>query len=537
VYAKDWYDDNNGDAKKLYWDFNEDGIADDTINNPSYTFVGATPGIDTVIVTLEIENSYGCIVPVYQPVILYTLNTLVGSDTAVCDLNYNLNASLPVGTGTWSQLSGPGTALIDAPNSNTANVSVSAPGTYIFRWSDVVDSCTDSDDIQITFGSPIADFTIPADVCSGEEISFVNQSIAALGYSWDYGDGSAIETATSPVHTYIASTGQDTVFTISLTGCGDSVITHDIAVHGKPSADFANDADEGCSPLTVNFTNLTTGLSTYNWNYGDGSATETIANPVHTFTVPDGQDTVYTVTLTATNSYGCDSLVTKAITVYGKPISSFTSDMIDGCSPLAVNFVNNSVGAISYQWDFDGDGITDNSSINPGHTFTGNSAGLSTFPVTLIAENTLGCSDTSSSVISVYNMSIDAGEDTTVCGLEYRLDASSIASGTGMWSLVSCSCNVIFDDQSSNTATVTVDGPGTCVFRWENTTPYCTKSDEVEVTFIQRAVADFTVPSEICLPGSVSPLNLSSGASGYLWDFGDGSANETVASPDRFHRT
>ena len=69
-----------------------------------------------------------------------------------------------------------------------------------------------------------------------------------------------------------------------------------------PVVDFAGAPVSGNVPLTVNFTDLSTGApDTWAWNFGDGG-TSTAQNPSHQY-LALGQ---YTVTLTATNAYGSD---------------------------------------------------------------------------------------------------------------------------------------------------------------------------------------------------------------------------------------
>jgi PKD repeat protein len=63
------------------------------------------------------------------------------------------------------------------------------------------------------------------------------------------------------------------------------------------------------APLTINFTNTSTGDGlTYSWNFGDGG-TSTQANPTHTFVNPN----VYSVTLTVTNANGTDQTSTTIV--------------------------------------------------------------------------------------------------------------------------------------------------------------------------------------------------------------------------------
>jgi hypothetical protein len=61
---------------------------------------------------------------------------------------------------------------------------------------------------------------------------------------------------------------------------------------------------------TVEFTNASTDATSYVWNFGDGE-TSTDATPWHTFSGPG----TYSVSLTASRTNGCDSVITKDVTV------------------------------------------------------------------------------------------------------------------------------------------------------------------------------------------------------------------------------
>lgn len=71
-----------------------------------------------------------------------------------------------------------------------------------------------------------------------------------------------------------------------------------------PIADFSGSPSTGVYPLTVSFTDLSTGSPTsWSWDFGDGSGTSTAQNPNYTYNAPG----TYTVSLTATNAYGSDT--------------------------------------------------------------------------------------------------------------------------------------------------------------------------------------------------------------------------------------
>jgi len=83
-------------------------------------------------------------------------------------------------------------------------------------------------------------------------------------------------------------------------------LTTTVAIAGSdpghaPVADFTADVTSGVAPLTVTFTDASTGADSWAWTFGDGGTSDQ-PNPVHTYTAAG----VYTVSLTATNSAGSD---------------------------------------------------------------------------------------------------------------------------------------------------------------------------------------------------------------------------------------
>ena len=156
-------------------------------------------------------------------------------------------------------------------------------------------------------------------------------------------------------------------------------------------ADFTVDKTGGCSPLSVSFTNKTSGASAsavYKWNFGNGN-TAGIPNPGAIFI----NEQAYTVTLTVEDG-GQSSSKTQTITVYQKPSVNFNANAAKGCLPAPITFTSNSSagsGSIaSYYWDF-GDGIAQQGfSSNQVHTYY--MAQKAT--VMLTVTNSFGCFNT-----------------------------------------------------------------------------------------------------------------------------------------------
>jgi serine protease len=134
-----------------------------------------------------------------------------------------------------------------------------------------------------------------------------------------------------------------------------------------PVAEFSGSPTSGCAPLTVSFTDLTSGeVDTWDWDFGDGGSSGA-RNPDHQYSNPGD----YTVSLTVTGPNGSDTETkTNYISVEASPAAAFTGSPTSGCAPLTVNFINQSTGGIgSYDWDF-GDGGSSTAQ-NPSHQYTG----------------------------------------------------------------------------------------------------------------------------------------------------------------------
>jgi gliding motility-associated-like protein len=146
---------------------------------------------------------------------------------------------------------------------------------------------------------------------------------------------------------------------------------------------------QGCSPLSINFTDVSTGgiVNTRTWNLGNGVV------------IPNGLATVganyitpgkYYITLTAVFSNGVSSVKVDSIIVHPKPVANFLSTDSIGCAAHTANFLSTSTtstGSLTnYQWDFGPGGTTGTNALP---NFTYNTAGL--YQVSLIVRNNWGC--------------------------------------------------------------------------------------------------------------------------------------------------
>jgi gliding motility-associated-like protein len=128
-----------------------------------------------------------------------------------------------------------------------------------------------------------ANVSAPTKGCVPFSVSFINNSVNGLTYSWDFGDGTT-STAISPSHTY-TNAGIYTVRLISknVSTCNVSDTTYvTITVTSPPSFSSIQYNTSGCTPLFVDFINTNTVTASYHWNFGDGGMSS-LAAPSHTF--------------------------------------------------------------------------------------------------------------------------------------------------------------------------------------------------------------------------------------------------------------
>ncbi|HEY7543447.1 MAG TPA: PKD domain-containing protein, partial [Blastocatellia bacterium] len=153
-----------------------------------------------------------------------------------------------------------------------------------------------------------------------------------------------------------------------------------------PVADFSASPVSGNAPLAVQFTDLSTGATAWQWDFGDGGSS-TQKNPLHTYQNAGS----YTVVLTASNAAGMSVKIRNGYINASQsppppqpPVADFSASPVSGNVPLTVQFTDMSTNATGWQWDFgDGSGATQK---NPSHTYQ--SAG--SYTVRLTASNATG---------------------------------------------------------------------------------------------------------------------------------------------------
>ncbi|MRR58855.1 MAG: PKD domain-containing protein, partial [Deltaproteobacteria bacterium] len=226
---------------------------------------------------------------------------------------------------------------------------------------------------SFTIGTIEARFTAtPVSGIAPLSVQFTDQSRGDVAFWWwDFGDGTT-STDRNPVHTYTTGGTYSITLVVVNQLKSDSETKQGYITVCSTSADFTATPLRGSAPLIVDFTDTSTGATSWLWNFGDGSISAA-RNTKHTYTA----NGTYTVTLTVTGACG-SSTKTGTIRVCDSTTANFTTSTTNGYVPLNVSFTDSSSGAItSRSWSF-GDGGTSTAQ-NPAHTY----AGAGTYIVTL----------------------------------------------------------------------------------------------------------------------------------------------------------
>lgn len=507
------------------WDFGDGNTSTDTSPVHPYDAEGVYD------VSLTVTDQFGCatvaaedsfITIVDDPVIDFSVSEAVG-----ClgdQLQFSDLSSPPPTSWLWD--------FGDGNTSTQQNPThlYTTPGTFsVTLTASYAGSCQDTESKQdfITIGGiPFVAFA--PDQTAGCEtpftVNFDNNSVGAgLTYDWDFGDGNT-SSDSDPVHTYTTFGS----FTVTLTatnpqGCSASQ-TANINVT-ETAADFLPDVFGFCTPLEVNFTDLSTSatpITTYEWDFGDGN-TSGLANPTHVY-----QDTGrFTVTLIITNALGCSDTLVRPnyIFNYDRPTADFDQTPQVIC-PGDFEFTNLSTGATDWFWDF-GDmqtGVDE----HPIHNYSDTGY----FSITLIALNN-GCSDTVVAENMLYVSPPIAQNDITFScsqGNTFTFTNNSIGDDSFSWDFGDGTTNT-----TDNSVTHVYASPGMYFvdLTVTNDTSGCTDLDR-DTVYVTQLEAAFTQNMTTgCAPMLVSFTDQSTDAVSWQWNFEGGANSASTQNPNR----
>ena len=445
---------------RFIWD---DGTAEEVVGAAGatgvieHTFINETDASIVRNVRMEATNA-NCSAEMVLPITVHaaiTAGYAQGATTGCSPLSVQLTDATKYRNGVavadalyyWDF--GDGSSSIEASPLHTFENNGDADVTYtVTQRVTTQEGCASSSSSTVTV-SPFIAAQLAINRCEGctplsVDFSYpTHPSVDQYAFSWGDGQTASLSgaQATGAIsHTYTNTTGQPegrtARLTISNARCTDDVELP-LRVYPAIAAGFSADVSEGCTDLTVSFTNssrfegssgapMTAADAEYYWDFGDGTQS-TEYSPTHVFRNRTGGDVTYAVSLRVrlyqTNMNGervysgCESTYRSTVKVWPfvdatVTLSTVTLSTDEGCSPLAVDFAytrHDGVATYTFGW---GDG-TPSATIAGGsatgraaHTFVNQSGAVQTRTVAMAVSNgksgQAGCTMTDQVQVTVY---------------------------------------------------------------------------------------------------------------------------------------
>ncbi len=459
---------------------------------------------------------------VYDEITVYmsktpSLATAGSNQLFACSVyNGTLNANVPAagtGTGVWSQISGPNTAVFANKYDPKTAISGMTNGKYVFRWliSNGDQCSTNQADVTVGVAS-----TTPTQANAGEDQTVCyNSPLVLQGNApvlnetgtWSVSPSTGINFSNiNSKNAVVTGMSANTVYTFTWTitnGCGSTndqvIITANTTV--GPIASVAGPDQclaSGTTTITLagNDPSPATGL----WTQISGTAATITSPGTYNSTVTGLSDGNYQFEWAITRNACTVTRDTVSISIL-KPTTTANagSDQIicGTTTTLAGNVASTGSTAGVGTWTVvSGSGGVVFSDVNsPTSTVSNLSSGVYVLRWTITNGTCSSNYDEVKLSVSTPPATAAAGNDIFICGsgttTTMAANTPGAGQGTGYWSVISGPNTPTITSLNSATTTITGLTTGTYVFRWTiQNGPYCTPStDDVSVQVVPPANA------------------------------------------------
>jgi gliding motility-associated-like protein len=392
---------------------------------------------------------------------------------------------------------------------------------------------------------PNAFFTSIDTVCGGTNMTFTNASTVGMNYAWNFGNGNT-STATNPTQTFNNTGASIDSFNVRLIvtnplgfACADTFIKK-IYVLPRPTSNFSMNTVagniNGCDSLIVNFADLSTNATQWEWDFENNGSFDFIGqNPP-----PQKFLQTRTIRLRVTSTDGCVHERTRVVNIFSTPAANFNVasvcvNQVASFTDASTQFPGNNITTRAWNFGDPASGVNNTSTqTNPNHTF--NTPGL--YNVRLIIQSQNGCPDT---IVQQLNVQFPPTADfnpniTSGCSpLTITFNNASVNADPNFYTWKRG--NINFSNQSSPSFTFTNNGTSNDTISIRliaQTTFGCRDSITKTIVVFPNPIAGISanaLPS--CIPSPISFVNASTGAVSYAWDFDDGN---TSVLPNPIHQ-
>jgi gliding motility-associated-like protein len=485
-----------------------------TVTNPIHVFNSN----GSYVVKLTATNTAGCLDSISQTIAIYAqpeADFTVADTICLGDLvQFTDQTTLSQGTITaysWN-FSGLGQAASQNP---VFSQLVAGSNLVDFKVTSSL-GCHDSITKTIVVrDKPVAGFDV-GNACFGTAMDLQNTSYTAgaiPSYSWNFGDGNT-SSVTNPSHIYAAQGNYNIMLiTSNAYGCSDTLI-QSINVHPVPQIDFTQ--INVCFSDSMYFIPQISNVSNYavDWNFGDGQTSALFA-PAHYY----GNYGVYQAELSVTSDSGCVATMIKNVEVFPLPAASYFVQ--NGCELDAITFQNFSaipLGTMTYAWDFGNN--TTATDQHPSIIYSSENV----YPIQLIVTSNNGCTDTTTSNLTVFDKPLASFATANVC---YGVPVNFSNTSTVSFGSIS---DVIWDFGDNTNSSLNnpvkeyLNSGDYTVELIVTSTNGCSDTTDQLISVFDAPIANFTALNE-CF-GTATTFNntttIGAGSFTSSWDYGNG---------------
>ncbi len=514
-------------------------------NSPTATVSGLSAGANTFRWTISTANS--C--PDETDDVTINVDAapsaaVAGSNQTICASTATMAATAPAtGTGTWSLISGTGSAT--SPNSATSGITGLTTGTNTFRWTVSNGVCpdeTDEVDINVSATVTTADAGPAQTLCAGSTATMAaNAAGGGETGTWSLVSGSGTITSPNSETTTITGLGSGAnVFrwTIDNTICPVSTDEVTITIDDAPSAAVAGTNQTVCeTPGTATMAATAPATGTGTWTLQSG--TGTITTPSSATTGITGLGAGANVfRWTVSNGVCPDETDEVTITVDAAPTTANAGPAQTECEGTTITMAANTPATGTGVWSLiSGTGSADTPG-DPASTVSGLTAGSSSTFRWTISNGT--CPDETDEVVITIDQAPTAanvGADLNVCIADpINLTGNNPSVGTGIWTTGPATTGGTIDTPTDPTSSVSgMSGGDVLEAIWTISNGVC-PSDDDTITITATGVASPSVTlnvdnSQVCEGTAITfTATGNNGGSAPTYEFFDGT-NASLQGP------
>ena len=531
------------------WDFGVTTSITDTSTSSNPTFTYPDSGVYTVRLIVD-GNISLCPDTSYQQI---TVNPLLNPyyskpvDQCLTRNSFDFNAG---GTFFSSTLIDWDFGVTATPstssNQNPTGITYSNVGLkpISIRYRDFGCDTTFIDTIEV-HTSPTSNFSFSDNNCIDFNINFIDSSLLADFYNWDFGVTTSIldiSTATNPSFTFPDS-GTYSVMLIAGTNssiCPDTSYQL-VAMYPLLSPFFTKPANQCINGNSFDFNagGAFYGTTQIDWDFGITASpiTSSIANPTGVTFSSIGLKPISI----RYRANGCDTTYYDTIEVYQSPFSDF-SYTDNNCVDFSVDFYDSSLHAGNYYWDFGVASITTDTSTSPNPTFVFPDSGV--YNVMLVIDsNSSICPDTSYQLVTMYPLLspyFTKPANQCIDGNSFDFNAGGAFYGTTQidWDFGGSATPSTFSGANPTGIVFNTIGNKQITIRYRANGCDTSFTDSIEIYV--SPYSNFSFSNNNCVDYFIQFSDSSVDSKDYYWDFGDSTtladtsnlANPSYTFPD-----